>query len=1016
MYNPGIRNYTDFKQNIIGKWILKNKAVYDIKTDFELSQKQDVVIGISLRGDEQNKLIDNSYYLDNHSYACTWARSETSYMDEAGVLKAFRHSLSRGKHSLTLKCQKAGDYCEIIFYLYKFADNTRPSKQAQIDKILAYPSAKSLPDNQPEFDLTDYTLGVGGDDLRCIGRFGFTKGDGLLDCAMTTLGCVNRLHLFGHPDYKKNTRWQYSFLPRDIDPETKYHGSFPPAQVGIENDNIDIKYLSVKWHTKFKKISGKEINYTCLYSLASAGIMLETDDDKLDISDLLAAGNYRKALLPLKSGLIVRDIFSMQELYNRHQDGELKENWILIYGADNFPDIPIQIVMQKKPKTIKQEYYSGQLTSIQIRGNDNLGRAFMVSPFGFEMFAPEVNMNDDFINDAYQRCNFWSRAVLAFPIDAKEYYKIDDDNQQIKIVQKFEYEITKDEWRTEALKLAPVPPISAMLDDTDIIKFDSIIDYKFPTKFGYLKGACNTDYSSYTTPLMPTERIFPLKNSQNNDISEKFNVDIEDYFDYHDKFDKSEQATPFSGACAEPYAWTSGLGVYMSAENREKIGEKALERLKMACNPDTEYKYPIVEWHSFMAECPDTERVIEIYNAPDLAKINLHNWYKRKEPLTNIEYRIAYLNVCMFYNGAIKTGTKQEIFDYKNPLVENDWGVGISFYSMYLSALAAGDFTPIKENWDVLCEAFKYFEIYHDWACMGSAYSECGSSWVEGAAYGAFIAFANMAEAVGDQKTYNKVLYLNAKYMALRLATLKSSYTYYFKFFNHEAWYATKFIPDEVAPDSKFIGVPILVGDNYSPGSVFNFTTEGFFIETFMMFNKFLPEDLKLVRDRAMYAYANSNEDIDVVTWSKEQENASCLLAAAINEKTDKESVLREIEEVDKRGLLFKKWRAMHSFSRLLPRNYLRCLLLGLLENRDHPAWLEFWNNAILLNTEYNPDTNEVNISFKKRSGDVLIRLGIRKNPDKVLLNGKEIDCKIKHSKLTIKPKMSGELKLVFYS
>ena len=997
--------YCDFNSHLLGEWNFKS-GDNRIDTDFVLEQAQNIILGIDIWGGDDSA----NYILDQETFENSWARSETAYMSTDRLLKAFKHALAAGKHVLSLECQGQSN---VRIYIHKLDKNRIKHNNKIQDEVINYPELQTYSEQHKEKDLTDYQNGV-GDGIQSIGRFGFTKGDGILDCAMTTLGNINRMYPFGHPDYKKITRWQYSVLPKNLAPETQFHGSFPPAQVDIENDDIDITYLSVKWAALLNKKMDQQINYSCTYSLASAGIMVNSNDDLFTLSDLQYTANYKKILLPLEKGLTVRDISSSDDLYDRLKDGELKENWFMIYGADTFPDVPIQVVLQKKTDLINAEYDGEKLDSIDIKSGDVFGKAFLVSPFGIELFNAGATLNNDFIVDAYKRCNFWSRAVLAYPVDVKEFYKIDSDSENVEVVQKFTYKFIDDEWGTIPLKTAALPPTLSILDDDNkLVNYsDDIVDFQFPTKYGYLKGVVGSDTASYTIPFMPSERIFPFKNSKKDKISQLLSEDLEDYFSYHEKFDTTVQATPFSGACTESYAWTSSLGNYMSVDDRKRIAIKALERLTAACNPNGEYEYPIVNHADFMSNPPDKDRVLEIYSNPDLKYITLHNWYWRQEPLTGIKYRICYLNVCMFYNGEINSGTRQEVFDFKDSLIENDWGMGVSFYAMYLSALASGDFTPIKENWQTLCDAFKYFETYHDWACMGSAYCEDGRTWVEGAAYGAFTSFINMAEAAGDKQTHAKMLYLNAKQMSLRLSIFRSSYTYFYKFFNHKPWYITKCFHDEAGPSAAFQNVPILEEDIYRYSGVFNLTTEGLFLETFMMLNKFIPNELVYLSDLTMKIY--ETEKPQYWAWTKEQENCSCLLANAVNENLDKAKCLENIEKLEKRGFLIKKWRAMHSFSRLLPKHYLRCLIMGLLENREHPAWLEFWHGVEIQKAEYNPDIKEVEISFKLLSKPCLIRLGIRTSPKQILLNDNKINISIKNSKLTINPSESGIINITF--
>jgi hypothetical protein len=1005
--------YCDFKQCLIGEWHFK--TVEDsIVHDFVLDKEQLIILGIYCN----EKALIGKYSLDQTNFPNSWSHSETAYFNEVGLMKAFKHKLSAGKHTIRMKCKineeaPSAWTADVKIYLYKLSGSENKKVSCLPDKVIKYPASKNCKSSTAEKDLSGYNKGI-GEDFRSIGRFGFTKGDGILDCAMTTLGSINRMHLFGHPNYKKTTRWQYSILPRDIDVENRFHGSFPPAQVGIENDEIDISYISVKWGTVFSRKGSKNVRFSCRYSLASAGIMVETDDNRLSLNELEYAGNYTRVMLPLEKGLTIRNISLMDTAYDRNIDGELKENWFLFFGADAFPDIPIQLVMQKRPDKINLHRYNEVLSGADVITSETFGIGFMVSPFGIEAFKADETLSKEFEKDAYVRCHFWSRAVLEYPVNAEEFYKLDEENEKVEIVQKFKYQTIKDEWKTQPLKTAPVPPVLSMLDETKIVDFKKrIIDFKFPTKYGYLKGTTGSEFSSYIIPYMPRTRKFPLKEVNDKNISMLLSDGLEDYFAFHRRFGIDQQAYPYAGSSMEPYAWSSPMFNFMDEKHRAELVAKLSERLAVACDPDHQYKYPITNFTAMMREMPGKERVLEIYADPKMRYINLYNSYKRKDPLSEIEFQICYLNVQLFFNEQIKQGTREEVAALKTPLIENDWGVGLMFYYIWLSAIISGDFRPVRENWKTLSERFDYFEKLHDWACMGSAYTENGTSWVEGANYGAFTSFVNLAEAIGENESYSKGVYLSAKQLALRFAIFRSSQTYFYRFFNHKPWYTTKFFHSEADSQSAFQNVPDLWKDKYRYDGIYNMITEGIFPEIFSALNKFLPDEFTYVRNLAWKAH--SIACTDPYNWGRVQESCSCLLAAALNDDYQEERLLQEIDEAETHNGLIKEWRGIHIFSRFLPKHYFKCQLLAWLENRKHLAWLENWTNTEIIRAEYDRKQQKAIIEFKLTDTNGLIRLGVRNKPAFVLFDGKKIKYKTtKNGKLEVYLLSSGTLEILF--
>ncbi|MBQ6597694.1 MAG: hypothetical protein IJH79_09100, partial [Lentisphaeria bacterium] len=80
------------------------------------------------------------------------------------------------------------------------------------EKVIPLPELEASRPQNGEPDLSAYTAGA-GKAFRSFGRFGFTKGDGLLDCSMPSFGIIARPFVSGHPQYHKNLIWNFSLLP-----------------------------------------------------------------------------------------------------------------------------------------------------------------------------------------------------------------------------------------------------------------------------------------------------------------------------------------------------------------------------------------------------------------------------------------------------------------------------------------------------------------------------------------------------------------------------------------------------------------------------------------------------------------------------------------------------------------------------------------------------------------------------------------------------------------------------------
>ncbi|MFZ2653475.1 MAG: hypothetical protein WAX69_01040, partial [Victivallales bacterium] len=905
--------HCDFKKGKkLGEWHFES-GVNEVEGQFTLAKSQEVVLLIAHNREAQI----TEYVLDGQSSVCGWTHSETSYMDERGLQKAFRHHLEAGTHRVQMSCaviEFLPKYNADLYVTLIYPEEVPIAGALAADRIVAGPTMQKNSPLRAGASLDGYRQGVGGGNVS-IGRFGYTKGDGLLDCAMTTLGGVNRMHLFGHPLYKKTTRWQYSLLPKDIDPAGKYRGSFAPAENGIEGDEISINYLGSSWKTVFKRPSGGEVKFGCTYSLASAGIMVETDDEKLSLSELEYAGNYTRVLLPLEKGLTVRDISSGDSAYERMRDGEFKANWFLLFGTTAFPDIPIQVVMTRKPKSLViTRRGDGGLSGVDVETDGQFGTGFIVSPFGIESFVPGETLTDAFIADAASRCDFWSRAVLAYPVDAEEFYRIDPESEKVSIIQRFKHRIFKDEWGTGPLKTAPLPPaLDLSLDLADFASDPDAIDFRFPTKYGYLKGVVNSDSSGYVLPLIPERRRINFRPSGDSAIADELACGFDEYWQFMEQFAPDEfPLSPYCASYLERYRFVSSMLNYLKEPYRTKLLEKLRVNLPMTADPDRSYQLLCgVPWEKLTVSGVDAVTSTRLFKDKSVIRKTFYNWYERREPFTGQTYKLTYVNCSVAHS--LESGAKDVIERQLSgqPMIEVDWGTGLSLNAIALSALNVDGWESLRANWDTLKAGFKYFHLYQDWACMCASYTENGESWVEGSSYNGFVGFCRLAAALGHEDDLALGRYLGAKHGALRLAVFRSSYKYFPKFFRRSPWWITKNFHNECETHTGFLNAPDPgpEGERFREQGFFNFATEGAYPEIYMLFLKHVPYEFM----DAWRIYRSEPVDFNLSPHFVQIEcHAGYLLSLALSGRVTEREMEEEIAYADRAGVMVRDWFGLH--------------------------------------------------------------------------------------------------------
>ena len=834
-----------------------------------------------------------------------------------------------------------------------------------------------------DVSLIGFAEGVGR--INSPGRFGFTKGDGLLDSAMPALGVVDKMFICGQPKYKKNYRWSYSLLPEGM----PLHSSYEPRDIDIDDDEIKVNHLSVYWAAMHE---GKK--FACTYSLAAPAILTEREDARMRLSGLRYAGNYQSILIPRKNG-IEECAIDTADISN------MAENWLMLFNSTEFPDIPIMLIFDRNPEklTVTRDKL-GRLLSLDFEGTPLM---LSLTPFGIERFEPGQMPT----REAIKRAEFWSRAALAYPVRETDYFKINEEEKTVTIIEKFEYRYIKDSWGTVPLETAALPPPLSICK-TAICPGSR--DFLFPTKYGHLWGALGKT-AEYIIPMMPTERKFPFR-SADSEISSLLSEDLEDFEKFLSQFPDNRLSYPFSGALIEPFAYTSTLSFFMNQKDREFFRSKLQKSLKNALSDTTVSDYAVISWRELMTTNPDRDALMKIYNDEKMKYFRFRNHLVRIEPFTAAKFYICYINVGNISSGRIKTGSEEEILGLKIPLIENDWGAGLTFYYTYLASLAVGSFNEVKKNWPRLKNLYSFFDLFHDFACMATGYSDEGTTWVEGANYGVFTSFIQMAEIVGDKESRDFAIYNAAKQFALRLAVINAGPEFFPKYFETDPWYTVKAFREEAVPYSAFQNYPNLCHDLRSD-SLYAFTTEGLYPEAFSGFRMHCGESYNAIMNKTQ-EYISDFQSFNNPDWGVFQPFASLLTDRVLDSAYPLEKARALIEYGHKNGILMQEWRGIHIFSRALPKNWFRCQLLAWLEMRKHKIWLELWEETVIDEAVYENDTATIYFTHSKH-GPMKMKFGISESPKMVTLNGEKITFSIENSeKLIITPNSDGILKIHF--
>lgn len=832
-----------------------------------------------------------------------------------GTIPVIPVPLQRGKNAIRVQLwnpQKAALSCHFHLRLVDNEGNiVRQTENLNVPECPLNPvKLRSEP------DMSGFKLGTGAA-FKSAGRFGFTKGDGVLDYSMPAFGLIGKPYIFGFPRYRKNRMWHFSVLP----PEMKPVGSQTLTYRSSKDESIQADWNGVTWQR-----GDFSLNYTSF----APELLIETPHKGFHLSRLKGSMACKYIVLPLQSGLISRcddrGIF-----YDAHLDGPLKENWILFYGNTEFPEIPLQIILRTVPAKITVERAAdGRAESLHIHFNEPLKWIMTAFPFGFEVFDP-CDFNHENLSNCISLCRKRSRTSLARIQACREYYKI--SGEQVEIIQKFDFRILKDEFGTQAIRCAPIPPTAVLTaQNSDFSALDKdAVSLDFPTKYGPLYAVVNSEWSSYTLSIPESRREFALDKGEKKFLMK----DFDDYLSYH----RNLFPIPNPGVhqFLLPYAIPLLTFNELPAEKKKVLEDLLRKNLADVLNPDFVYIGP--------------------------RGLKAHPWYCRTEPHSGVSYLINYLHV--FCNSQMPDFERDTVEHMLIPFIETDWGNGIALYSIYLAALFTGEWELIRSRWDIIKKAFDYFLVLMDWACMCAPYCENGHAWSDGTNYGAYVAFINMAEILEDHEARELGLYAFSKMAAERIALLASAPKYYPDYFKEAPWYSGKFFAEETSCEWHNTSYPKgIINGTYRWESLYNMTTEGHYPETFRMYAAFANDLLQEQLDSLEKSVPRSDltaklpDGIDSVYHSNglypgEQEIFSYLMLALMSGRKTPEQIIAMTAQASSNGRLSREFLGAHEFCyRRVPAAWTALYLMSFAANYQKPK-LTLWFGIEITETDY---------------------------------------------------------------
>lgn len=206
-------------------------------------------------------------------------------------------------------------------------------------------------------------------------------------------------------------------------------------------------------------------------------------------------------------------------VYDRAVQGRLSENWVLLVSdlARGGP-LPTQLIFLRHPTRIAFKMGEKGTQEVAIAFDRPGVSLFILRPFKewrgllrLTRTLTQIPLNGNEIQPYLRPCRLWSRAVLCYPITFSEAFVRDpQDRWALLVADVYNYLESQDEWGTEPLRLAPLPPLTTygllrgypglkVLSEAEVLGSRGI--------WGDHIAAVGRDHIVYRVPLDPIPRF-----------------------------------------------------------------------------------------------------------------------------------------------------------------------------------------------------------------------------------------------------------------------------------------------------------------------------------------------------------------------------------------------------------------------------------------------------------------------------------------------------------------------------
>ncbi|MDD2710764.1 MAG: hypothetical protein PHV34_22515 [Verrucomicrobiae bacterium] len=262
-----------------------------------------------------------------------------------------------------------------------------------------------------------------------------------------------------------------------------------------KKDKNTVNFSSVDWvHKKgVLKFGDKEMKITLSLLLPFVRYDVQYEKNFI-VSFTSTASEPDFVMWPSDKGIVVKKTADSGEcLFELSRDGKFSKNWLICWSAKN--SCPLMVVFQRQPEFIRNMRSEKKSKALKFDFGQAAGNFAVGYPWGKFEFK-KTGWDEKPNADVLKKTEMFSRMLVNFPVGCDEIFALDMEKRKVRILNRFKYERTVDDWQTPGVRYALLPPLVAFAKEKNkLVEIDfEPYDFELPTKYGDLKGIINRVY------------------------------------------------------------------------------------------------------------------------------------------------------------------------------------------------------------------------------------------------------------------------------------------------------------------------------------------------------------------------------------------------------------------------------------------------------------------------------------------------------------------------------------------